>query len=55
MHVLRQLRRGFRTNVLHFISNRATVSGSMATIEFTGLGDFETFQCDLDREGTHTL
>ena len=27
------------------------VSGSTATVEFTGLGDFETFQCDLDREG----
>lgn len=25
--------------------------GNTAMIEFTGLGDFETFQCNLDREG----
>ena len=35
----------------HFINDRVVVSESIAMVEFTGIGDFETFQCNLDREG----
>jgi hypothetical protein len=35
----------------HFINDGVQLSENTATIEFTGVGDFETFQCNLDREG----
>jgi hypothetical protein len=35
----------------HFINDGVQLSGNTATFEFTGVGDFETFQCDLDRKG----
>ena len=36
---------------MHFINDGVTVEGSTATIEFEGTGDFNTFLCDLDRQG----
>ncbi len=35
----------------HFINDGVQLSGNTATFEFIGVGDFETFQCNLDREG----
>ena len=35
----------------HFINDGVQLSGNTATFEFTGVGDFETFNCNLDREG----
>ena len=37
--------------LFHFFNDGVSVDGTTATIEFTGLGSFETFLCDLDREG----
>ena len=37
--------------LVHFINDGVTVDGDTATLEFEGLGNFEDFLCDLDREG----
>ena len=35
--------------LMHFINDGVSVSRSTALIEFEGVGQFETFLCDLDR------
>ena len=42
--------RGF-CRLVQFINHGVLVSGNTATVHFRVLGGFETFQCDLDREG----
>ena len=37
--------------LVHFINDGVTVDGDSATIEFVGIGNFENFLCDLDRQG----
>ena len=37
--------------LVHFINDGVTVEGNTTTIEFQGTGDFETFLCDLDKQG----
>ena len=37
--------------LVHFINDGVTVDGDSAIIEFEGIGDFENFLCDLDRQG----
>ena len=36
---------------VHFINDGATVNGDSATVEFIGTGNFDRFNCDLDRQG----
>ena len=42
--------RGF-CRIAQFINQGVLVSGRTATVQFEILGGFESFQCDLDREG----
>ena len=37
--------------LVHFINNGVTVDGNNATVEFIGTGEFDTFNCNLDRKG----
>jgi hypothetical protein len=37
--------------IVHYINDGVTVDGDSATVEFQGTGDFDSFLCDLDRQG----
>lgn len=35
---------------MHLINDAVTVNDNNATIEFTGVGNFDNFLCDLDKQ-----